>query len=394
MRLITNECVSKGHPDKVADIISDTILDDILLRDPKAKVAIETMVKDNNIILGGEVTTNAVIDYDSLVREAIRKIGYDDPSNKFYWKDIFIHNFIGKQSPEINAAVDNGGETGAGDQGFMTGYATNETETFMPTGVYIARKLINMLSDHFSKELGPDAKSQVTMAVESDGSLSHVHHILISTVHKEHVTVEELRTKLIHHIKTNKMGLTNDIFELITNETTISINPAGSWNVGGPVSDCGVTGRKIVVDQYGPYCPVGGGAYSGKDGTKVDRSGSYLCRYIAKNIVASGLAGKCQVEIAYQIGVAEPIAINIDTFNSLGTFGEETLVKAVKKTFPLTPSKIMEAFQLTFPVDFSYADLASEGHYGRLDIDLPWERDDKAEIISQEFSNIFFAVPQ
>ena len=366
MRLITSESVSCGHPDKVADQISDAILDAYLTLDPNAKVAVETMVKDNCVVLGGEITSTHTINYEKIIKNVIERIGYDDANHGFYFKNITIINLIGKQSPEINSAVLLNGEEslGAGDQGFMTGFATNETETYMPIGMYVAKKLADYVH---SLHLGPDIKTQVT--VEERPDLKRIHTILISTMHIS-FSLEELRVKLTSFINKNNMGLQDDIFALIDKETKIVINPAGSWYVGGPVADCGVTGRKIVVDQYGPYNPVGGGAFSGKDPSKVDRSGAYLARYIAKNIVAAGYADKCAVEIAYMIGVDKPASLNINTF---GQYSDEWLEGVVSRVFPLTPSQIINHFNLKRPIYLE----SSRGHFGNNK--MPWEKLDKID---------------
>lgn len=355
MKLITSESVSAGHPDKIADQISDAILDELLKQDPNSKVAVETMVKDNVVVLGGEVITSAVIDYESVVKETIKEIGYVMPEHGFYYKNVTIINLIGKQSPEINKAVISNEEIGAGDQGFMVGYATNETPNYMPIGMYLTKKLIHIVE---LNGLGPDAKSQVTMEETESGN--RVHTMLISTMHPNK-SVEWVREKLTNDIlQSNFMG--------VDEKTKIVINPAGTWLIGGPVSDCGLTGRKIVVDQYGPYCPIGGGAYSGKDSTKVDRSGAYLARYIAKNIVAAGLANKCKVEIAYMIGVAEPASLNIDTYGHLTSEDEVKLTKLVSEKFPMTPRAIIEHFGLKRPI---FKNTARFGHYG--DSKMSWE---------------------
>ena len=367
MKLITTECVSKGHPDKIADQISDAILDAILSQDPDSKVAVETMVKDNCVILGGEVVTSARLNYEEVVKETVSAIGYVDPDHGFYHKNVTVLNLIGKQSPEIHGAVVSKEDLGAGDQGFMVGYATNETKNYMPIGMYLSRKLVGLTED---LGYGPDIKTQVTMGVDADGS-ERVHTILISTMHPG-ASVDQVREDLEAVVKDS--GLIDD-------DTNIVINPAGSWLVGGPVSDCGLTGRKIVVDQYGPYCPIGGGAYSGKDGTKVDRSGAYLARYIAKNIVAAGIANKCKVEIAYMIGISEPASLNVDTFGQLSQEEELTLIELVRRVFPMTPRAIMEHFGLRNPSSFGgYLRTAREGHYG-LD-GFPWESTDKVEDLS------------
>lgn len=361
MRLITSESVSCGHPDKVADQISDAILDAYLTLDPNAKVAVETMVKDNCVVLGGEVTSTHTINYENVIKSVIEDIGYHNINHGFYFNNVTIINLIGKQSPEINSAVLQNGEEslGAGDQGFMTGFATNETETYMPIGMYVAKKLVDFV---YSIGLGPDVKTQVT--IEEWPDLKRIHTILISTMHRT-FSLEELRIKLTRFIDKNAMELQDDIFALIDKETNIVINPAGSWYVGGPVADCGVTGRKIVVDQYGPYNPVGGGAFSGKDPSKVDRSGAYLARYIAKNIVAAGYADKCAVEISYMIGVAKPASLNINTF---GQHSDEWLEDIVSRMFPMTPSGIIKHFNLKRPIYLE----SSRGHFGNNT--MPWEK--------------------
>lgn len=363
-RLITSESVSSGHPDKIADQISDSIVDQYLLGDPNSKVAVETMVKDNCVILGGEVKSNSIIDLDKTIREVVKDIGYDDENSGFYYKNLTIINLIGKQSQEINSAVEKE-ETAAGDQGFVIGYATNETPNMMPLGMHISKKLINLIKD--IDGLGPDAKSQVTIE-EEDGS-KRVHTILISTQHTTEINLDDLRYKLKSSIRENTMGLDKKIFNLIDEDTQIFINPAGTWNIGGPVSDCGLTGRKIVVDQYGPYCPVGGGAFSGKDAdSKVDRSGAYLARYIAKNIVSSGVTDKCKVEISYIIGKTEPTSLNIDTF---GKYDDGKLIRIIKEIIDMRPDSISERFNLKSPKGWNYLE-SSKGHYGN--IDFPWEK--------------------
>lgn len=270
MKLITTESVSFGHPDKIADQISDLLLDAYLTQDDNSKVAIETMVKDNMVIISGEVKSNAIFNPDPLIRNMVKEIGYTDPEHGFYYKNLSILNIIGKQSNEINMAVD-GVELGSGDQGFMIGYATNDTENYMPIGMYVSRKLVDYVVNE--PLLGPDCKSQTT--IEYDNDNCRIHTILISVMHRIGISVDCVRTSLINDIKENKMKLEDKIFKLIDDDTKIVINPAGTWNVGGPVSDCGVTGRKIVVDQYGPYCPVGGGAFCFAGDTLVKMNNGY-----------------------------------------------------------------------------------------------------------------------
>jgi S-adenosylmethionine synthetase len=363
--------VSYGHPDKISDQISDLLLDAYLEKDENSRVAIETMVKDNIVIVSGEVKSNAIIDVDPLIRNMVKEIGYCDPEHGFYYKNLTIMNLIGKQSNEINNAVVLENDITAGDQGFMIGFATNETEEYMPIGMYVSRKIVNHVISITG--FGPDAKSQTTVEVDSNDNVTRIHTILVSVCHKSEISVEDVRERIVFEINNNSMNLEKRIFDLFDNNLIIVVNPAGSWNVGGPVSDCGLTGRKIVVDQYGPYCPVGGGAFSGKDSSKVDRSGAYLARYIAKNIVASGIAKKCKVEIAYMIGVAEPASLSIDTY---GAADDEKLLKIVKMLFPLRPKQIIEKLNLKKPI---YQQTAKYGHFGHKE--YTWEQLDKANDI-------------
>lgn len=369
MRLRTTECVSKGHPDKISDQISDKLLDEMLMRDPDSRVAIETMVKDNLVILGGEVKTNASLEYEEIVKKVVKDIGYDDPSHGFYYQHLTVLNFIGLQSKEINKAVEND-SLGAGDQGFMVGYATSETSTFMPVGCYASRKLVLMVEN--MEALGPDIKTQVTIN-EDDNSFQS---ILISSMHSKDYSLEKMKEDLTAAIYANAMNWDKNIYEMLRESTKININPAGPWHTGGPVSDCGLTGRKIVVDQYGPYCPIGGGAFSGKDGSKVDRSGAYLARYLAKNIVASGIAKECRVEISYVIGNPNPSSVFIDTYSAVKN--EQALSDFVLKEIPLTPSDIISKFKLTTPLFYQ---TAYEGHFGNND--YPWEKTDISNLIKE-----------
>ena len=368
MKLITAESVSIGHPDKVADQISDAILDAYLTLDPDAKVAVETLVKDNCVVLGGEISSTHRIDYESVIKNTVKEIGYTNPQHGFYYKNITIINLIGQQSREINSAVLKYSENflGAGDQGFMTGYATNETNTYMPIGMYVSKKLVDYVYNNIG--FGPDIKTQTT--IEYDDNTKRIHTILVSTMHSEDLVLSNVRQIIMKGIRNNEMNLDDDIFVLIDDNTSIVINPAGSWNIGGPVADCGVTGRKIVVDQYGPYNPVGGGAFSGKDPSKVDRTGAYLARYIAKNVVASGVADKCSVEIAYMIGVSTPASLSINTY---GKFNDELLIKVVKNIFPTTPSDVIKHFNLKTPIYYNSA----KGHFGN--DTMPWEKLDMVD---------------
>jgi S-adenosylmethionine synthetase len=375
-RLITSESVSHGHPDKVADQISDSILDEYLKGDPQSKVAVETMVKDNVVVLGGEVKSNTNIDYEKVVKDTVKSIGYIDPDHGFFYKNLTVINLIGKQSQEINSAVEKE-ETTAGDQGFMIGYATNETPNMMPIGMYVSKKLVDYIKD--IPQLGPDAKTQVTM--ETEGDKKRIHTILISTQHKPHLTLEVVGKLIESIIKKNDINLSSHVFNMIDNETNIYVNPAGKWSIGGPVSDCGLTGRKIVVDQYGPYCPVGGGAFSGKDFSKIDRSGAYLARYIAKNIVKLG-SNKCKVEISYIIGKKDPTSLNIDTF---GDLDDKRLSEILPTILDMTPDGIKKMFSMDSPVGWSYQD-TSKGHYG--EDRFPWENLDLFESIKVKYEKI------
>jgi S-adenosylmethionine synthetase len=369
-RLFTSESVSYGHPDKIADIISDAIVDALLTEDPNSKVAVETMVKDNTVVLGGEVTSNAIIDYKEVVKDAVKGIGYS-MEHGFHPATLTIINLIGAQSPEINGAVVmDGEEVGAGDQGVMCGMATNETDNYMPLEIHIAKKIINSIMTIGG--LGPDIKSQVTVEINDDGS-KRIHTILVSSIHTKAMEVEEVRDTITKLITGGQCGLSDDIMSLMDDDTKIVINPAGRWvEMGGPVGDAGITGRKIVVDQFGPSYPVGGGAFSGKDFSKVDRSGAYLARYIAKNIVGAGIVPKCVVEISYMIGVAEPSSIHIDTF---GKYEDDVkLTEIIRNTFPMTPRQIVNHFDLTKPI---FMDTAKNGHFGRTN--LPWEQLDKVD---------------
>lgn len=375
-RLITSESVSWGHPDKIADQISDSILDEIISNDVNAKVAIETMVKDNTVVLGGEVTTNYTPDYKKIVKNVIKDVGYS-LEHGFHPNTITLINLIGEQSPEINkAVVKEDGEEGASDQGYILGFASNDTDNYMPLGIHISKKLIDFVVS--IEGLGPDVKSQVTIEENSDGS-KRIHTILISTFHPNK-NIEDVRNSITKSIKDNDCKLSENIMNLFDSDTKIVINPAGSWTKqAGPVGDTGLTGRKIAVDQYSAYCPVGGGCFSGKY-NHVDRIGAYLARYIAKNIVASGIASNCKVEISYMIGIPEPASINIDTF---GSFNDDSkLIDIVKECFPLTPKQIIDYFDLKKPI---YKDTAKNGHFGRTN--LPWEKLDRVDDFKVELSN-------
>jgi len=377
-RLITTESVSFGHPDKMADQISDAILDAYLKYDVDSKVAVETMVKDNIVVVGGEISSNITIDYDEVIRETIKSIGFKE--KELIPENIKIINLIGKQSIEINKAVVSDDDIKAGDQGFMVGFATQETPTLMPLGMFIAKDLIKYVSS--LGDFGPDMKSQVTIEY---GDTVKITDILISTMHRD-LELSETRKVISEGISSNKMGLPSNIFKMISDDTRILVNPAGSWLIGGPISDCGVTGRKIVVDQYGPYCTVGGGAFSGKDFSKIDRSGAYLARYIAKNIVRADIAYSCKVEIAYIIGLTDPSAINIELYDVYGnkTVVSDEFINFIKDIFPVQPKQISDMFELRRPI---YRELSRNGHFGIEDDYRLWEKTDKSYVIKEYFKN-------
>lgn len=376
---VTSESVSYGHPDKIADQISDAIVDAYLIKDNNSKVAVETMIKDNIVILGGEVTSSATVDFNEIVKKVIRDIGYTDklllnPDN------IKLINLIGKQSVEINSAVEKD-ELGAGDQGFMTGYASNQTSNYMPLGIYVANRLVNYFVGEYYI-FGPDAKSQVTV-LEEDGVPVHIDSILISIMHRG--SVENVRRKIEYDISYNRMWFLGYIHQLIDDNTEILINPAGSWEIGGPVSDCGVTGRKIVVDQYGPYCSVGGGAFAGKDYSKTDRSASYLARYIAKNIVASGLVYNCRVDLSYIIGRSEPSSFSI---NSFGEARDDVLEDIIKQIVDMKPIAIKNRFNLHLPSKNGWNYEMSSRIKPFSNSFFPWEKTDIASRIKNTYDGI------
>ena len=355
-KVITSEYVSYGHPDKIADQISDALLDEFLKQDPNARTGIETMVKDNIVVLGGEVNSTAHIDYDKVVRSVYDKIKFPK-SHGLNPENIKVVNLIGKQSEEIHSGVDKeNDDIGAGDQGFVVGFASNETPEYLPLGYYIAKKICQFVADKLGDSFGPDVKSQVV--VEYDGKDVNISSILVSSMHQCPLDIARITIK--DAILNNDCGIDDKIFDKYINSGTgIVINPCGTWNIGGPISDCGVTGRKIVVDQYGGYCNVGGGAYSGKEMTKVDRSASYMARYIAKNIVANGIADTAKVEIAYMIGVSKPVALNIELNRNNDKV--EKIIEYINNNVDITPSGIMKRFNYAYP---RYEYLARNGHYG------------------------------
>ena len=389
--LFTSESVTEGHPDKICDQISDAILDALLKNDPLARVACETTVTTGLVLVAGEISTKTYVDIPKLVRETVREIGYDRAKYGFDCDTCAVITSIDEQSGDIAMGVDealenrSGEQTedeiekvGAGDQGIMFGFACNETPELMPMPISLAHKLARRLTEVRKNGtlpyLRPDGKTQVT--VEYDGNkVVRVHTILISTQHGEEVDNETIRRDLIEHVI--KAGIP---VELLDEETIIYINPTGRFVIGGPQGDTGLTGRKIIIDTYGGYSRHGGGAFSGKDPTKVDRSAAYAARYVAKNIVAAGLADKCEIELAYAIGVAKPLSIFIDTFGT-GKVSEDLLVELVNKHFDLRPGAIIRDLELRRPI---YKQTAAYGHLGRTDIDLPWEKTDKAETLRKE----------
>ncbi len=375
--VITSESVSEGHPDKVADQISDTVLDAVLRQDPEGRVACETLVKTGLVLVAGEVTTSAQIDVEALVRETVKSIGYDNPDVGFDGDTCAVLTALGKQSADIAMGVDGSDrrEQGAGDQGMMFGYATSETDVLMPAPITYAHRLVQRQSElrrqGALKWLRPDAKSQVTIRYEGNRP-SAADTVVLSTQHSPEVSQAEVKEAVIEEIIRPVIPA-----ELLRNDTRFLINPTGRFVIGGPVGDCGLTGRKIIVDTYGGVARHGGGAFSGKDPSKVDRSAAYACRYVAKNLVAAGLAERCEVQVSYAIGVAEPTSINVDTFGT-GVLDDERLGILVREHFDLRPRGIIEMLDLLRPI---YAQTAAYGHFGREESSFTWERTDRAEAL-------------
>jgi S-adenosylmethionine synthetase len=373
--LFTSESVTEGHPDKIADQISDAILDACLEQDPFSRVACETLTCTGLVVIAGEITTQAYVDFQSLVRGTVAAIGYDNALYGFDSNTCAVISTINKQSGDIAMGVDTGG---AGDQGMMFGYATNETEELMPTPISLAHKLTQRLTEvrksGMMSYLRPDGKSQVTVEYDAAGKPVRVDAIVISTQHAETVGNDELRRDILKHVIQFVIPA-----KLLDQDTKYHINPTGRFVIGGPMGDTGLTGRKIIVDTYGGMGRHGGGAFSGKDPTKVDRSAAYMARYIAKNIVAAGLADKCEVQLAYAIGVAEPVSVLVDTFGT-GKLGADKLQKLVREHFSLTPKGIIESLDLRRPI---YKKTAAYGHFGRTDKDFRWEATDKADALRQ-----------
>ena len=382
--IFTSESVSAGHPDKVCDQISDAILDAYLSADPESRVACETMIKNNLVFVAGEITSTAKPNIEEIVRKTIVEIGYDDDSLGFNGSNCEIKNLLSQQSPDIAQGVNEGEgenlEQGAGDQGLMFGYACNETDTLMPLPIDLAHKLVKKQTDLMrSKEiewLRPDAKSQVSVIYEDDGkTIKGLSAIVLSTQHSETVSQNEIKDSVMKNIIEPTVPK-----EWLLDSTDIFINPTGNFVIGGPVGDCGLTGRKIIVDTYGGMARHGGGAFSGKDPSKVDRSAAYASRYVAKNIVAAGLADYCEIQVSYAIGIAKPTSININTFNS-EKISMQRIYELVDKYFDLRPKSLIEMLQLK---NISYLPTAAFGHFGRSGEVFTWEKTDKAELLKQE----------
>jgi len=381
-KVFTSESVSEGHPDKLCDQVSDAILDAALSQDNKARVACETLVKSEEgslgvVVLGGEITTSAEIDYENIVRSTIKEIGYNSDDLGFNSKTVEFVNKIGLQSPDIAQGVDreNDEDQGAGDQGLMFGYANNETDVLMPAPITYSHRLVHKLAKLRKSNdvnwLRPDAKSQVTFKYES-GKIHSIDTIVISTQHSPEISQGEIKDYIMDKVIVDVLPK-----KYLHKDTKVFINPTGSFEIGGPVGDCGLTGRKIIVDTYGGMARHGGGAFSGKDPSKVDRSAAYAARYVAKNIVAASLADKCEIQVSYAIGVAKPTSISIDTFGT-AKVDESKIVQIINEVFDLRPWGITNMLSLSRPI---YKDTAAYGHFGRSDLDLSWEKTDKIEII-------------
>jgi len=390
-RLFTSESVTEGHPDKICDQISDAILDEILKNDPNARVACETTVTTGLILVSGEISTNTYVDIQTIVRQTIKDIGYTRAKFGFDAETCAVLTAIDEQSADIAAGVNTALEAregqmtdeeieniGAGDQGLMFGYASNQTPELMPLPISLAHKLSKRLSDVRKDEtleyLRPDGKTQVTVEYDENDKPVRIDTIVISTQHHPDVTLEQIQEDLKEHVIGPVVPK-----DLLDEDTKYFINPTGRFVIGGPQGDAGLTGRKLIVDTYGGYARHGGGAFSGKDATKVDRSAAYAARYVAKNIVAAGLAESCEVQLAYAIGVAQPVSISVDTFGT-GNVSEEKLVEAVRKIFDLRPAGIIKMLDLRRPI---YRDTAAYGHFGRTDVQFPWEQTDKVDELNK-----------
>lgn len=387
-RLFTSESVTEGHPDKIADQVSDAILDEILKDDPNARVACETTVTTGMALISGEISTTTYVDIPKVVRETIKEIGYTRAKFGYDSQTMAVLTAIDEQSPDIAQGVDTALEyrdeaseveieaTGAGDQGLMFGYATNETDTYMPLPIFLSHQLAKRLSDvrkdEILKYLRPDGKVQVTVEYDEQDKPVRIDTIVLSTQHAEDIELDQIKDDIKTHVIYPTVPES-----LLDEQTKFYINPTGRFVIGGPQGDAGLTGRKIIVDTYGGYARHGGGCFSGKDPTKVDRSAAYAARYVAKNIVAAQLAEKCEVQLAYAIGVAEPVSISIDTFGT-GKVSEYELVEAVRKHFDLRPAGIIKMLDLKHPI---YKQTAAYGHFGRTDVLLPWEKLDKVNLL-------------
>ena len=380
--LFTSESVSMGHPDKLADQISDGVLDALLAQDPMSRVACETLVTTNFCCLAGEITTNAKVDYEKVARQVIRDVGYNDPAMLFDADSCEVIVRLHSQSPDIAMGVNDdankGKDVGAGDQGLMFGFACNDTRERMPLPIALAHRILNRLARaRFAKEvswLRPDSKSQVTVEYDGDRPV-RIDTVVVSTQHTPEVSQEEIKS----FVK-NKIVLPELPEELVNGDIKYFINPTGRFEIGGPHGDSGLTGRKIIVDTYGGWGRHGGGAFSGKDPTKVDRSAAYMARHVAKNIVAAGLADRCELQLAYAIGVSEPVSVHVDTFGT-GRVEDERICELVRKTFPLTPSGIIKYLDLRRPI---YRKTAAGGHFGRSEPEFTWEKTNKAAQLAEE----------
>lgn len=377
--LFTSESVSEGHPDKIADQISDAVLDAIIEQDKNARVACETFVKTGMVLVGGEITTGAWVDIEQITRNVVRDIGYNSSQMGFDWESCAVMSAIGKQSQDIAQGVDRTDREnqGAGDQGLMFGYATNETSALMPAPIHFAHQLVRrqakLRKENLLPWLRPDAKSQITFRYV-DGKPVGIKTVVLSTQHHPDIAQNDLVEAVIEEIIKPTLPK-----EWISKDTNYLVNPTGRFVIGGPLGDCGLTGRKIIVDTYGGMARHGGGCFSGKDPSKVDRSAAYACRYVAKNIVAAGIADRCEIQISYAIGVAEPTSIHVDTFGTAKIPSQE-IIKLIRKHFDLRPYGIIKMLDLLKPM---YRQTASYGHFGRDDLNLPWEKTDKAAVLRE-----------
>ena len=390
-RLFTSESVTEGHPDKICDNISDAILDALMAQDPMSRVACETVITTDYVMVMGEITTKAKVDYEKIVRDTIREIGYDADEKGFNCDTCEVKILLDSQSADIAMGVDKALEAkdnqmsdeeleaiGAGDQGMMFGYATDETEEFMPYPIALAhslsKKLTEVRKNGTLDYLRADGKSQVTVEYDENEKPIHINAVVISSQHAADVTQEQIHEDIRREVIDKVLPK-----ELVDDKTKIYINPTGRFVIGGPNGDSGLTGRKIIVDTYGGYARHGGGAFSGKDCTKVDRSAAYAARYVAKNIVAAGLAKRCEIQLSYAIGVAQPTSVMVDTFGT-GKLSDEKLVEIIRENFDLRPAGIIKMLDLRRPI---YKQTAAYGHFGRLELNLPWEKTDKADILKK-----------